>query len=256
MGALTQVVERIDAVLRLVGTCLRLAPHPLQFGSQQVAGFVDSRILGVDALGTLFKIIIVIATVAVDARLVEFQYFGAYLVEEIAVVRHHQYGHVAPGQVVLEPLYHVDVEVIGRLVEHQELWLIDQYLGQCHPFYLSTRELRHRLVDVVDFELRQNLLEAILIVPGSCVVHCLDCSGHQLIAAMLYGLLIVLHCNTPCIVARETGVDDRAAAVEGWHLFQVAHPQPVAKDYRAVILVGLTCNDAQQGRLPRAVFSN
>ena len=53
LGSLLQVIEGIDAVLRFVGTCLRLAAHPVQFGTQQVAGSFYLDVLGLYALGAL-----------------------------------------------------------------------------------------------------------------------------------------------------------------------------------------------------------
>ena len=41
-------------------------------------------------------------------------------VEEITVVRHHQYGHARTLQVALKPFYSGNVEVVGRLVEYQQ----------------------------------------------------------------------------------------------------------------------------------------
>ena len=63
LGALLQVVEGIDAVLRLVGTCLGLAAHPVEFGAQQVAGPFHLGVLGLDALGALLQVVVIVAVI-------------------------------------------------------------------------------------------------------------------------------------------------------------------------------------------------
>ena len=49
------------------------------------------------------------------------------------------------GQVLLEPLHALGVEVVGRLVEQQQVRLGQQQLAQRHPAPLTAGEMRHRL---------------------------------------------------------------------------------------------------------------
>ena len=48
---------------------------------------------------------------------------------------------------------------------------IDQGLGQGYPFSLSTAQVAHRLLQVMDIQLGQDLLHFHLKIPGIQVVH-------------------------------------------------------------------------------------
>ena len=55
---------------------------------------------------------------------------------------HGQDGTVVGREMLLEPLHTLGVEVVGRLVEQQEVRLLQQELAQCHPATLTTGEDR------------------------------------------------------------------------------------------------------------------
>ena len=48
--------------------------------------------------------------------------------------------------------------MVGRLVEDEEVGLSDEHVGQSHALLLAAAELFHRLVEVVDVELCEDLL--------------------------------------------------------------------------------------------------
>ena len=54
---------------------------------------------------------------------VEFEDDVADTVEEVAVVRHHEQRLVAALQIALKPFYHLEVEVVCRLVEDEQVGL-------------------------------------------------------------------------------------------------------------------------------------
>ena len=189
---LLQVIEGIDAVLCLMGSGLWLAAHPVQFGTQQVACSLHLDVLRFNTLGTFLQVVIVVAAIGEDAVLVHLQDAVADVVQEIAVVGHHQQGHTAALQVVLQPLDHVDVEVVGRLVENKHLRLVNQESCQGDALHLATAQLFDGLVIVCNLELSKNLLEAFLIVPCRVGVHRLDSRCHGIAVTGTKGLLIVM----------------------------------------------------------------
>ena len=256
LRTLLQVVESIDAVLCLVHARLRLAAHPLELGAQQVAGALHSSVLCLDALGAFLQIVVVIALVAIDLLLVEFQNAVAYLVEEVAVVGHHEQGDVAAAQEVLEPLNHVDVEVVGRLVEDEQLWVVDENLGKRHAFHLASREGAYAGIEVIDLELRENLLETGLVVPSIGTVHAFDGSGHRIAVATFQGFFVGLHRLAAAVVAREAGIDNGEVPVEVGRLLQIAHTQVVAVSDGAAVVLVIVGYDAQQRRFSKSVFGN
>ena len=54
-------------------------------------------------------------------------------VQEIAVVRDEYHGVRIGSEVCLEPVARVEIEMIGRFVEQQEVWLAKEQLRQCQP---------------------------------------------------------------------------------------------------------------------------
>ena len=92
------------------------------------------------------------------------------MVEEIAVVRH---GDDRAGillQVLLEPVYRLCVEVVGRLVEQEYVRLLQEEAAQSHTAAFTAGERRHRLVVRRTAQSVHGTLEAVVDVPGiGCV---------------------------------------------------------------------------------------
>ena len=90
--------------------------------------------------------------------LVEFEDVGADTVEEIAVVGNQQQRDTRLAQVLLQPDDHVEVKVVGRLIQHEEVRLLRQHLRQRDTLLLTARALLERLaVDVGNAELGEEL---------------------------------------------------------------------------------------------------
>ena len=253
---LLQVVEGVDAVLRLVLARLWLTPHPLELGAQQVARLLHLGVLRLDALGALLEVVVVVAVVGENLLLVHLNDAVAYVVEEVAVVGHHEQRHGAALQVVLEPLYHVDVEVVGGLVEDEKLGLVNQDLGERHTLDLAAAQLAHALREVVDLELGEHLLEALLIVPGVAVVHRLDGGSEGIAVATAGGALIGKHGACARVIALEACVNHRLCALKGWGLRQVAQAHVVAVDDGAAVGRVYPRQQVEQRALAGAVLSN
>ena len=64
-----------------------------------------------------------------------------HLVHEIAVVTDHNDTAVEVLQILLQNLQRIDVQVIGRLVEHQEVGVLHKHRTQVQAPLLSAREL-------------------------------------------------------------------------------------------------------------------
>ena len=65
--------------------------------------------------------IVVVAVPAPETFAAQFEHAGAQGIEERAVVRDHEHRAGVAGEVVLKPPQRLKVEVIGRLVEHQQV---------------------------------------------------------------------------------------------------------------------------------------
>jgi hypothetical protein len=75
---------------------------------------------------------------------------GADLVQEVAVVRDDDDGGLALVQHVFQPADGVDVEVVGRFVEQQDVGVGEQRLRQQHAQLEARRDLAHGAVVLLD----------------------------------------------------------------------------------------------------------
>ena len=73
-------------------------------------------------------------------------------VHEVAVVGNHQNGTAVIQQVALKPEQRDQVEVVRRLVEHQQIRLHSEELGEVGAHHPTTRIFFGRLVEVFGFE--------------------------------------------------------------------------------------------------------
>ena len=60
-------------------------------------------------------------------------------------------------QIVFQPFGHIQIQVVGRFIQYQEVGFIDQYIGQGHTFQLATRQLSDSLIEIPNFELGKDL---------------------------------------------------------------------------------------------------
>ena len=93
-----------------------------------------------------------------------------HVVEEVAVVGHGQDRSGVGLQVALEPLDRLGVEVVGRLVEEQQVGLLQQQLAQRDAAALSTGEVVDDRVGRRAAQRVHRLVEAAVEVPGAGVV--------------------------------------------------------------------------------------
>ena len=102
--------------------------------------------LDAEPFGLLLQVGRVVALVGVGPPAVEFEDPLGDVVEEVPVVRDGEDRARVLGQVLLEPLDALGVEVVGRLVEQQQVGLFEQQLAQRDPAPLAAGQVRHRLV--------------------------------------------------------------------------------------------------------------
>ena len=138
---------------------LRLTAHPVELFAQEVVGTVDIGVLHGNALLTFLKIIGIVALVGIERAVGKFDNPVAHVVEEVSVVGHHQDRHARVVEIVFEPLHHLEVEVVGRLVEDEQLRLIDEHVSESQTLALTSAHLAHWLVHVGDLELGQDTFE-------------------------------------------------------------------------------------------------
>ena len=141
--------HRLQLALRLAGLRPVAEPvdEPLEV-RQLLLLALERACLGGDPLGLHAAPVRVGALLVAPAPAVDLEHAGRHRFEEPAVVRHEHHSGVEPGEVVLEPLDGVGVEVVGRLVEEQDVRLGRQGAHQRRPCQLAARERAQRPVEV------------------------------------------------------------------------------------------------------------
>ena len=121
-----QRVGGLDAELRLRRPRRRPAAQPGELLAQQLLAALVARGRMPVALGAGEDVGRVAALVLVHAAVGDLPGRGADRVEEPAVVRHDQQRAAARREMAREPVDALDVEVVGRLVEQQQLGAVEQ----------------------------------------------------------------------------------------------------------------------------------
>jgi hypothetical protein len=159
-------------------------------------------------------------------------------------------------QVMLQPVDAFSIQVVGRLVEQQQVRLAQKKLGQRHTAALTTRQFRHvritgraaqRIHRLLDLAVQiPQVLRVNLVLQGRHLVRRLVRIVHgELVVAVKNGLLFR---NAFHDVAHHV-----LALVKLGFLRQVSAGCPVSKPRFAVKLLVDAGHDAQKRRLARAV---
>ena len=131
--------------------CLRHTAHPFQLCTIQIIGTRNFRIGRIDTLLTLLEVVTVISFIRINLLVVYFDDFRADTIEEITVVRHHQQAQIGTVQVFFQPFGHIEIQVVGRLVQNQQVRFGNQDIRQCHTLELSSRKILDFLIEMTDF---------------------------------------------------------------------------------------------------------
>ena len=142
-----QRVGRLDPELRLRGPGRRPAAQPRELLAHQLLAALLARGLDAVALGAREHVGRVAALVLVHRRVDDLPGVRADRVEEPAVVGDDQHRAVARGQMAGQPGDRLDVEVVGRLVEQQQVGVVEQHPRERDPPPLAAREPLQRRVD-------------------------------------------------------------------------------------------------------------
>ena len=184
------------------------------------------------------------------------------VVEEVPVVGHGDDGPVVFVQVTLEPGDRLGVEMVGRLVEQQQIGLGEQQAAQCDAPALAARELRDTGIRRREAERIHRDLELAVEVPaadGVDVILELGLLGEQLVEigiGLTHGVAHLFEAVEEAFRVGDT-VGDVAehvlALVELRLLREVADAEARRHPHLPAVPVVLAREDAQQCRLPRTI---
>ena len=127
----------LQARLALGLTRFGPGPNPGQLLGQPLLQLGVLAALHRQPLGLFLQVGRVVAFVGIGAATVEFEDPFGDVVQEVPVVGDRQDRPGVGGQVLLEPLHALGVQVVGRLVEQQQVRFGQQQLAQRHPAALT-----------------------------------------------------------------------------------------------------------------------
>ncbi len=253
-----ELLEPGEARLGLRLAPLRVLPHPLELVLHRLDARRLLARLDLQALLLLLEPARVVAFPRNAVAAVELEDPARGVIEEVAVVRDGDHGAREALQVLLEPLDALGIEVVGRLVEQQQIRFRQQQpaqgdtallaAGQHVHFLLPGRKAQRvgRHLELVGaagvddrLELRLLLGELVEVRVG------LGIRGVDLIQPFL---------RRRCAAERGFhGLADSLVFFQDGFLFQVAHADAGHPDHVALVVVVGAGHDFQQRRLARAV---
>ena len=149
-GDALHALERLDPALRLARLGrLGAETADVVFHVRDVALLLlEHRLLLDQALAALTLEVGIAAGVEAELLLLDVGDMGDAGVEELAVVRDQQQRAAVVAQPGFEPDHRVEVEVVGRLVEQQQVGAAHQRLRQVQAHAPAAGEIGHRTLDV------------------------------------------------------------------------------------------------------------
>ena len=245
-------MRALDLACRACGDC---PIHSFSFSSTFMRAASSRSLLG-EALGLGFEVGGVVALVGHAPAAVELEDPAGDVVEEVAVVGDDQHRAGEVAQVLFEPARGLGVEVVGRLVEQQQVGLAEQQRAERDAALLAARELGdigvarraaerfHRHLDL-RFEIPQVLAVDHVLELGGLVGGLVRVVHHQLVVA-IDDVLLFLDAGHDVAEHVERRIELRL-------LRQVADPGAIGRPGLAGELGVDAGHDAQQRRFARAV---
>ena len=96
----------------------------------------------------LFKIIRIISREYDYFSSSKLEYMGTYPLEKISIMRHHKQGDTLVFEVSFKPFYHIQIQMISRLIENKHLRISHQSLSQRDTFFFSSRQRSNSLIKI------------------------------------------------------------------------------------------------------------
>ena len=138
-----ELVVRVDARLALGLARTRREAHPFELAGERAPPRLVDLLLLREPLLLLLEPARVVALPRDAVAAVELEDPARDVVEEVAVVGHRDDGAVVLVQVTLEPRDRLGVEVVGRLVEQQQVGLPEQQPAQRDAPALAAAQRSH-----------------------------------------------------------------------------------------------------------------
>ena len=262
-----QFVVGVQTILTLRLAGLGSHAHPLQLALEGLAAFAGLLLLHLHAFGLLLEPRGIVALPGDTLAAVEFENPAGHMVEEVTVVRDGDNRTGILVQVLFEPVDRLGVEVVGRLVEQQDVGLLQQQAAEGHPAAFTPREVFHKLVFGRTAQSIHRLLQLVVDIPGIRGVdmvlqfglashegiHLVGILEHFGVAKRLVHLFILGQQVEDRLHALLHHLLHRLFGVELGLLLEVTHRVARREYHFALVRLLHPGDDFQQGRFSRAV---
>ena len=251
-----QFIESFFAITRFMPAGLRHTTHPFQLSAIQIVGTGYFNIRCIDTLLTFLQVIAIISLILIDLTIVYFNDFGTDTVEEVTVVRHHEQTQVCAAQIIFQPFSHIKIEMVGRLIQNQQVRLSDKGIGKRHALQLSTGKMLYLLIEVSYLQLGKNLLGLLLILPCFFMIHAHQDFVQTRMSFCFHAAFVLLYQFYRTVAMMETSFQNGQSFGILRVLFQISYPKVTTKRNGSTVIAFFSGNDIQQSSFTTAVFGN
>ena len=161
-----EFVVRVQTRFSLGLTCFRSHAHPLEFALQCLATLGGHFLFLLHALRFLLEPRRIVAFPGNSLSAVELENPTGHVIEEVSVVRHGDNCSFVLVEVLFEPVYGFGIEVVGGLVEEQNIGLLDEQTTQGDTAAFAPGEKLASLICRRTMEGGHGTIQAAVEIPG------------------------------------------------------------------------------------------
>ena len=236
--------------------------HPFQLALQGLPSLALLLLLHGQTGGLLLEPGAVVALPGDALAAVKLEDPSGHMVEEVAVVGDGDDGALVLLQVLLQPVDAFGVEVVGGLVEEQDVGLLQEQAAEGHAAALATAEVAHQLVLVGAAQGVHGAFQLLVEVPGVVGLEQLGefaLAGDELVEVGVglgegvVHLVVLLEEVHGLLHGLLHHLLDGLGVVELGFLLQVAHAVARREDHLALVVLVHSGDDFHQAGLAAAV---
>ena len=109
--------------------------------------------------------------VAVQGLVFQLKDAVTHMLQEVAVVGHHEQGGAHGGQTLLQPRDHVQVKVVGRFVQHEKFGRFEQHLSQSNPPFFPSTQAQDFPLQIMEVQFSKDFTRPSFEIPSFVGVH-------------------------------------------------------------------------------------
>ena len=159
--AVRQLVKAFNPPLSLGAASLCAPANPCQFLAVEGFVFPQGGFRHFLPLGTLLQVAGIVTLVAIHPAAANVKDAVEGTLQQVSVVGHHHQGAAEAHQTVFQPLGHVNVNMVGRLIQQQHITRSAKHPGQCHSHFLTAGKGSHLHRGICKAQLGKNGLRLI-----------------------------------------------------------------------------------------------